>query len=483
MNSLVSALDVVGLAPELLLCGAGVVILLLEAFLPWTRRATIPLAVLSTIAAGGFAWWSQARAPGEVFQGLLEWSPVTLFLAQVVLISALLCLLASGSYLRREGLEGGEYPALLLWSASGALLLLRSTDLLTIFLALELMSICLYALAGYHRRSGLSLEAAVKYFLMGAFVSSFLLLGIALVWGETGSTSLLGIAGALEAGKGAPKVLTLGFLLILVSFGFKMSLVPFHAWAPDVYQGAPSPFVAFLAVAPKAASALVLIRVLDTLGAGAFTDKWPQLIALLAVLSMLTGNLLALAQKDIKRMLAYSGIAHMGYLLIPLVALDQASMPPVLTYLLAYALMTGGAFVVVTLLFARPGEQHLISELSGWGYRYPFLAFCLTICLLSLAGIPPTLGFLGKYLVFAYAIQSGQLTLALVGIAAALIGVFYYLRVIYVLYMKPEVMEPEGLVLDLPGRTAAFLAAAGTLVLGIFPGPLLDWLRQMIEGL
>jgi len=315
---------------------------------------------------------------------------------------------------------------------------------------------------------------------MGAFVSSFVLLGIALLYGETGTTRLAGVADALAGGGGAGVVVVLGFLLLVCGFAFKMSLIPFHAWAPDTYQGAPSPFVAFLSVAPKAASALVLVRVLTAAGTAQVGDKWPQLIAVLSVLSMVGGNLLALVQKDIKRMLAYSGIAHMGYLLIPLVTVGPDSLPPMIVYLLAYALMNAGAFAVVALLFARPGEQHLISELSGWGYRFPFLGVCLTVSMLALAGIPPTLGFLGKYLVFAHAIQHGHLALALVGIAASLVGAVYYLRVVYVLYMKPEVQEPSGLLLDVWGRLAVLAAAAGTLVLGVWPSALLDWLERAV---
>jgi NADH-quinone oxidoreductase subunit N len=323
-------------------------------------------------------------------------------------------------------------------------------------------------------------EAGVKYFLMGAFVSAFVLLGVALLYGETGTTRLRGIAEALAGGSGSSVVVTLGFLLLICGFGFKMAVVPFHAWSPDTYQGAPSPFVAFLSVAPKAASALVLVRLLGTVASAQVGHNWSQLIALLAVLSMVGGNLLALVQKDLKRMLAYSGIAHMGYLLIPLVSVGHDALPPVLVYLLAYALMNAGAFAVVALLFARAGEQHLIAELSGWGYRFPFLGLCLTVSMLSLAGIPPTLGFVGKYLVFFHAIQHGHVTLALVGIAASLVGAVYYLRVVYVLYMKPEVQAPGPLLIDFWGRLAVLAAAAGTLVLGVWPGGLLDWLARAI---
>jgi NADH-quinone oxidoreductase subunit N len=276
-----------------------------------------------------------------------------------------------------------------------------------------------------------------------------------------------------------PLLATLGFLLLVAGFGFKMSLVPFHAWSPDAYQGAPSPFVAFLSVAPKVASALVLYRLLGAViqsGAGGVTAKWSTVVAILSVLSMVAGNLLALVQRDIKRMLAYSGIAHMGYLLLALVTLDRASLMPMLVYLLAYALMNAGCFAVVAMLYSRPGEQHLISDLGGWGYRYPLLGGCLAVCMLSLGGIPPTLGFFGKYVVFLKAVGDGHVGLAVTGVLASLVGVFYYLRVVYFLYMKPETRQPEGLLIDVWGRAAAVLAALGTLALGIWPTGLLQWL-------
>jgi NADH-quinone oxidoreductase subunit N len=474
--------DVWSLLPEMVLAGSAVVILLLDAIAPVLRRIWVPLAALvaATVAVAlPLSGWSA----GSSFGGFLEWTPVTLVLTEIVLLSTVLTLLASQSYLRRERLLGGEYPALLLWCAAGLLLLVRANELLTLFLALELLSFCLYALAAYHRRLAFSTEAGLKYFLMGAFVASFVLLGIALLYGETGSTRLPQIAESLALGGGSTVIVTLAFLLLICGFGFKMSLVPFHAWSPDTYQGAPSPFVAFLSVAPKAASALVLVRLLATVSTARLGgDGWSDLMALLAVLSMLVGNLLALVQKDIKRMLAYSGIAHMGYLLIPLVSVGRDALTPVLAYLLAYALMNAGAFAVVSLLYARPGEQHLLSELSGWGHRFPLLGVGLTVCMLSLAGIPPTLGFLGKYLVFLHAVQHGHLALALVGIAASLVGAVYYLRVVYVLYMKPEVQEPSGLLLDGWGRLAVLLATAGTLLLGIVPSGLLEWLDRATGG-
>ena len=476
--------DLISLLPEMILCGAGIVILLLEAVAPRLRRSFTLLAVISVAAAAWGASVAWRMAPGDsslTWRGLLETSGATYALSLTILLATGLCLLASQGYLRREGILAGEYHALLLWCAAGLLLMLRGTELLTIFLALELFSFCLYTLAAFHRRIAVAGEAAIKYFLMGAFVSSFVLYGIALLYGATGSTRLVEIGPALAGARGVPVGASLGLLLLVAGFAFKMSVVPFHAWSPDTYQGAPTPFVAFLSVAPKVASALVLYRLLDAIVAGGVAeaiDKWTVVIAALAVLSMLVGNLLALAQRDVKRMLAYSGIAHMGYLLLALVVMDRGSLMPVIVYLLAYVLMNAGAFTVVAMLYGRPGEQHLISDLAGQGYRYPLLSACLAICMLSLGGIPPTMGFFGKYLVFLDAVGDGLVGLAVLGVLASLVGVFYYLRVIYYLYMKAEERQPEGLLLDVWGRTAAVVAALGTLALGIWPWGLVSWLLE-----
>jgi NADH-quinone oxidoreductase subunit N len=468
------------LLPEIVLCGGGVVLLLADAVAPATRRAFTALAVLTAgIAAWGVYWITPEGTftdAARTFTGLLETSPLTAAFSYGVLLATGLCLLASQGYLRREKILTGEYHALLLWCAAALLLMLRATELLTIFLALETLSLCLYCLAAFHRGISLAGEAAIKYFLMGAFVSAFVLYGIALVYGATGSTRLDAIGSSLAAAPSMPVLASLGFLLLVAGFGFKMSVVPFHAWSPDAYQGAPSPFVAFLSVAPKVASALVLYRLLDAVVQGG-AAKWSSVVAALAVLSMVVGNLLALVQRDVKRMLAYSGVAHMGYLLLALVTLDRASLMPVAVYLVAYALMNAGAFAVVAMLYSRPGEQHLISDLAGWGYRYPLLGGCLAVCLLSLGGIPPTAGFLGKYVVFLNAVGDGHVGLAVVGVVASLVGVFYYLRVVYFLYMKPETRQPDGLLIDVWGRAAAVLAALGTLALGLWPTDLLQWLN------
>jgi NADH-quinone oxidoreductase subunit N len=470
--------DLVSLLPELILCGGGVLILLLDAVAPGLRRAwtAAALAVTAAAAWGAASAWT-AIGSIRTCNGMLETGPITVAFSLIVLLATALCLLASDSYLRRERILGGEYHALLLWCAAGMLLMLRATEVLTIFLSLELLSISLYSLAAYHRRVSVAVEAAIKYFLMGAFVSAFVLFGIALLYGATGGTRLDEIGRAFAGGHGTA-LASCGLLLVVCGFGFKMALAPFHAWSPDTYQGAPSPFVAFLSVAPKVASALVLFRLLEVAAQGPSltASRWVNVVGILSALSIVVGNLLALAQTDIKRMLAYSGVAHMGYLLLALVTFDRASLAPVLVYLLAYVLMNAGAFTVVSLLYSRPGARHEIEELAGWGYRFPLLGGCLAICMLSLGGIPPTLGFLGKYLVFQQAVAAGHVHLAVLGVAASLVGVFYYLRVVYVLYMRPERRQPEGLLIDGWGRAAAVIAALATLVLGLWPADLLQWL-------
>ncbi len=476
--------DLISLLPEIILCGGGVLILLADAIAPALRRAWTVVSLLVTALAGWgacSAWLTlaggadNASAVFKSCNGMLETSRITFAFTLIVLLATALCLLASDNYLRRERIMGGEYYALLLWCATGMLLMLRATELLTLFLSLELLSLSLYALAAYNRRVSVAVEAAIKYFLMGAFVSAFVLLGIALLYGATGSTRLDVIERAFTAGQVTVPA-TLGLLLLVCGFGFKMSLAPFHAWSPDTYQGAPSPFVAFLSVAPKVASALVLFRLLELAAQGTTASRWENIIGVLSALSMLVGNFLALAQTDLKRMLAYSGVAHMGYLLLALVTFDRASLAPVAVYLLAYTLMNAGAFAAVSLLYSRPGSRHEIEELAGWGYRYPLIAGCLAICMLSLGGIPPTLGFLGKYLVFQQAVAAGHIHLAVLGVLASLVGVFYYLRVVYVLYMRAERRQPEGLLIDGWGRAAVVIAALVTLVLGLWPSDLLQWL-------
>ena len=473
---LVPSADLATLSRELILIGAGVLILLLDAFIPSSRRVAHLLALAGVVVAALIP--TSVVPPSTSFANLLVNDGLTTLLSLVVLLVTFLAILASQAYLRRERLWPAEYYTLLLWCAAGTMLMMRATDLLLVFVALETFSICLYALAGYNRKNPLSTESAIKYFLMGALASAFILYGIAILYGESGSTRFDEIALGIHYAGGLTPAAVLGLVLLIGGFCFKLSIVPFHAWAPDAYQGAPSPFVAFFSVAPKVASIVVLVRVLEI---GLYLEdgaRWQSLMGVLAALSMVFGTFVALAQRDIKRMLAYSGIVHMGYLLIPLAGWHPGAWRTVVVYLLAYALMNGGAFAMIAALYARADKPHNIDELAGWGYRFPGISVALAICMLSLGGIPPTLGFEAKYLVFVEAFRAGNLWLALLGVFTSLVGIFYYLRVVYVLFMKTETTEPQ-VRMDNGTRLAALIAAGAVLALGMFP----SWIFEAIERL
>jgi NADH-quinone oxidoreductase subunit N len=353
----------------------------------------------------------------------------------------------------------------------------RGLDLLVIFLGLETFSLCFYILAAYFKRSEASSEAGLKYFLTGAFASSFTLFGIALVFGATGTIAIDGFAApgaaaGTAAGTAPGPLLAAGLVFLLAGFGFKIALAPFHSWAPDVYAGMPTPAVAFLSVAPKGAALVVLFRVLSAVFDGVLPDRYRASLAALAVLSMVIGNLVALAQQDIKRLLAYSGIAHMGYVAIALAVFGRDAFSAVLVYLFAYALTNIGAFACVAALYRDESQSHRIGMLSGMGTRAPLASGVLALCMISLGGIPATAGFVGKFFVFKSAIESGLVWLAVVGVANSLVSLGYYLRVVYVLYMR-EPVEPEApLPLAAESRLALLLCGLGVLGIGLFPGRL-----------
>lgn len=464
--------DVVAVFPEILLLATGIFVLLLDAVTARLRVIYSTLGLLGIAAA-----WVQLvqLPPGTAWGGTVDSSPLALVFSQLILAATLLTLLAAPSSLRPDRLEGGEFPALVLWGAAGISIAARATDLVLLFVALEVFSVALYGLAAFNRKRDSSLEAGLKYFIMGAFISAFVLYGIALLYGETGSTTLAGIGEAVVMGRGGPGLLLLGALLVFVGFGFKLTWVPFHAWAPDVYQGAPTASVVFLAVAPKIAAAVVIVRWAQLLGGSPLAQNSSTLLAFFAVASMVAGTLFALVQRDLKRMLAYSGIAHMGYLAIPLVSTTSATWQPVFVYLFAYLLMNFAAFALVGHLAQDREGGSPLTALAGMGFRAPALSAALTVSMLSLAGIPPTFGFIGKYLVFLDAVENGRLDLALVGVATSLVGAAFYLRVIYFLYMKPE-LEPSLLPPVRWGAVfAIFLAVAATAILGIWPQPALAW--------
>ena len=458
--------------PELVLVLAGGVLVLADAFAPALRPRFGVLAGLSAVLALILRWVEPL--PGAVWTGALVMDPLARFVDTYILAALLLVAVMADPYLSRTKARYGEFYGLLLWSAAGAMVLAKADHLLVVFIGLELLSISLYVLNAFHRNSGISLEAGWKYLVVGAFASAFLLFGIALLFGATGTFSLGAIA-HLAAGQPltASPLLLVALAFILTGFGFKLALVPFHAWAPDVYQGSPTPVTAFLSVVPKGAMLVVLARTVASVAPQSLTPRWLPLLAVIAVASQTLGNLVAIAQRDVKRMLAYSGIAHMGYALVGIVAFGPDGLTGVLVYLAAYTFMNIAAFAVVSAFSENEEEPHLITDLAGQGWQRPFLSFALAISMFSLAGIPPTVGFVAKFLVFRAAVNDHMVWLAVVGVLNSLVSVFFYVRVVYSLYMKPLPRRAPTYSEPWAVRIVAGVSALAMVVLGLVPGWLL----------
>jgi NADH-quinone oxidoreductase subunit N len=406
-----------------------------------------------------------------------------LFFTLLFCLTTVLTLLMSMSYLEHTEIRTGDFYSLVMFATVGMMLMATATDLLVIFLGLEVMSISAYALAGIARGQVRSNEAAMKYFLLGAFATGFLLFGIALVFGATGSMTLPAIAGKVAQIGGQEKVLlTAGIALLLVGFGFKMAAVPFHAWAPDVYEGSPTTVTGFMAVGIKAATFAAFTRIfLHTLGS--LHGDWSGALWVLAALTMTVGNVIALMQSNIKRMLAYSSIAHGGYLLVGVVGAGPEGGSAILFYLISYAFMTLGAFAVVVAV-GRAGEPNeLLDDYAGIAFRSPFLGVAMSVFMLSLAGIPPLGGFIGKFYVFSAAVQSGYVGLAVIGVLNSVVSVYYYVGVLVRMYMTegPTEVTPTS---RRPYLFVALVATlAGTVLIGLFPAPLLELARASFASL
>ncbi|MGH7691842.1 MAG: NADH-quinone oxidoreductase subunit N [Candidatus Dormibacteria bacterium] len=486
--------DLVGILP-LIVVGAGVVAVLLADLL--VRRPGHPvlpaLSALILVAGIGvvIGQWVANPVHSLVFDGAFTDDRFALFSDFVVLATALAVVLLSPGYLRRRGLEEGEYYILLLASVTGMLVLDGATNLIVIFLGIELLSIPLYVLAGFARGEHKPQEAALKYLLLGGFASGFLVYGMALLYGETGSTMLTGIHAALTRsvlhGPIDPMALA-GLALLAVGLLFKASAAPFHWWTPDVYQGSPVLVTTFMSVATKVAAFTVLLRLFSATFAP-YRSEWEIPIALVAIISMVYGNVVAIAQSSVKRLLAYSGIAQAGYVLIGVALGRPDGTQASLYYLAIYAFMNTGAFAVVTILSRRGEDCDSYAELGGLGRRQPVLAALMAVFMLSLAGFPLTAGFFGKLFLFAAAIHDGQLPLAIWGVLTSVVSLFYYLRVILVMYTSAPApgttSDAAGVLLQgasggegkLAGASplsqvglgVISLAAAGTVVLGVFP--------------
>ncbi len=464
------------IAPELSLLIAVAMVLVLD--LVMRRKAPTLLlegAALAGLAAAFlFTWTGWQDAGSTAFGGRLVSDGLALFLRALMILVGAATVISSSSYLLREKLEHAEYLTLTLFSVTGMMLLVSATELVTLFLGLEILSMALYVLAGFHRDEDRSVEAALKYFLLGAFASAILLLGMALLWGSAGTLHLSGLREAFAAGDLLhPPLAQAGFWLVVVGLVFKISLAPFHFWAADVYEGSPAPVAGFMATGTKAAAFGALARFL-ILGFGESRADWVPVLVVLAVLTMGVGNFMAIAQANIKRMLAFSSVAHAGYILLALVAGTEHSLRGLLVYLAAYSLMTLGAFTVVSIAGGRGEERQSIYEYAGLGKRDPWLAAYLAVFLFSLAGIPPTVGFIGKFLIFSELVRGGFVGLTIVAVLFSLVSAYYYLRVIYLLYMREPLDEPSPV--GLPRGAGILLAVLLVLVilLGILPSGLMD---------
>jgi NADH-quinone oxidoreductase subunit N len=468
----VSAVDLATILPELVLVLVGSALVLADAFAPGMRSRFGAFTALGAAAALALRWIEPL--PGPVWSGALVVDPLARFVDTYILVALILVAAMAGPYLARTGARFGEFYGMLMWSAVGAMVLAKADHFLAVFVGLELLSISLYVLNAFHRDSGVSLEAGWKYLVVGAFASALLLFGIALMYGATGTFSLRAIARFVAAKPLPDQPLILAAMaLILAGFGFKLALVPFHAWAPDVYQGAPTPVTAFLSVVPKGAAIIVLARVVANVLPQVITPRWVPLLAVVAVASQTLGNLVAIAQRDLKRMLAYSGIAHMGYALVGVVAFGLDGLTGVLVYLAAYTFMNIAAFAVVSAFSESEDEPHLITDLAGQGWEKPVLSFVLAVAMFSLAGIPPTVGFVAKFLVFRAAVNEHLVWLAVVGVINSLVSVFFYLRVVYYLYMKPLPRRAPTYSEPWPVRIVGGVCALAMVVLGVAPAWLL----------
>jgi NADH-quinone oxidoreductase subunit N len=473
------SLNLVPIFPELVLAGVGMLILLADAARPTRdQRVLAGATMLGILGAGVFVirhWAVPAADELTVLGGMVAVDRYALFFRLVILASAALAVLLSAHYLARTGEGRGEYYALLLFATSGMTLLAAAADLIVVFLALEILSLSLYVMAGFSWHRITSQEASMKYFLLGAFSSAFFLYGIAIAYGATGTTSIGGIARALEGGLGGLALPLVAAALLAVGFGFKVAAVPFHMWTPDVYQGAPTPVTGFMAAGTKVAGFAALIRVAEVALGPVGWELRVALVALSAV-TMVVGSILAIAQDDVKRLLAYSSIAHAGFVLVGVAAGNQSGISGAMFYLAAYAAMILGAFGVV-MLVSRTGEERTsLRSYRGLGRRNPLLGAFLTLFLLSLAGIPPTAGFMAKFLVFGAAVEAGLEGLVIVAVLASVVAAFFYLRVIVLTYMEEPEDEVAVRTAPAPSGTLA-VAALATLVLGVFPALILDPLQ------
>jgi NADH-quinone oxidoreductase subunit N len=471
--------NVVALLPEYILTIAGILIMLIESVLkPGASRKPLGwLAILGTTVAGFISWYQLRLGPLSAFSGTVQVDPFSIFFHLLIGAIVVATLLGSLDYFDGHASHAGEYYALVLFGAVGMMFMTCSVELLMVFIGLEISSISTYIMAGFRKTQASASEASIKYFLLGSFATAFFLYGIALAFGATGSTTIAAIAAGLFT-TATPRMAILALGLMIVGLGFKVSAAPFHVWTPDVYQGAPAPVVGLMSTAPKAAAFAVLLRItFSGFPPPTLNHRWPALMWALAALSMTIGNLGALKQTDVKRMLAYSSIAHAGYLLVAFTALPSNGIASACFYTAAYAAMNVGAFAVITQVGGYKETLRTVDDYQGLATRRPVLAALLAFFLLSLIGIPFTGGFFGKFYVFSAALVAGHVWLAVLGLINSGVACFYYLRLLSSVYSKPAetavASSNDFAPVSLPAGIGLAFTAAATLALGIWPGHVL----------
>jgi NADH-quinone oxidoreductase subunit N len=486
--------DIYAVLPELIVVAAACLVLVLDPITPASRKDGLAWLSLGALVLCFGLTASQMGVRTAAFSDLVIIDPYASFWKLLLYAVTGLTILMSLAYLKAERINLAEYYGFLLLALSGMMVMVSAADLLTIYLGTELMSLSLYVLAGFKRTEGRSLEASAKYFVLGAFSSGILLYGISLLFGIAGSTRLSAIAAAVHARGLDDPGLLIAMILLVVGFGFKIAAVPFHMWTPDVYEGSPTSVTAFMAVASKAASFGAFMRVFLE-GLGGLKANWYALFLVVCVATLLLGNVVAIVQTNIKRMLAYSSIAHAGYALIGVVVAGQAEadsavrsfgQASVLLYLAVYAFMTLGAFAVVAMLRKGGLEGEEIEDFTGLAKRQPVAAFLMLVFMVSLAGIPPTAGFIGKLYLFLAAVKAGLAWLAVVGLLFAAVSAYYYLRVVMVMYMREPVvagvLEPR--LAASPVLTVVLACAlGGVILLGLYPDPLVSITSQAVLAL
>lgn len=474
--------DLYQILPLIVLWGAACVILMGDVLL-WKRNRGIT-AFLS-LASCIVAMWLvlQRMVAGDnidAFHGTISNDPLALITTIALLVTASLSILLAWPYLKNRGMNHGEYYVLLLLSVTGAMLMASANDLIILFIGLEILSFGLYILAGFSRTQAKSQESSLKYFLLGAFSSAFLLYGIAMIYGGTGSINLIDIASQIKGAIAPNPMLMIGIALLLVGLGFKAAVVPFHQWTPDVYEGAPTSVTAYMAGAAKIGAFAAILRIFNTLMP--FHEYWVPAIYIMAILTMVFGNLLAITQTNVKRMLAYSSIAHAGYLLVAVASMvtsntlahDQA-IEGALFYLFAYVFMTLGAFGVLVYLSNQDKDYQTFEDLRGLARRHPFPAYLMMFFMLSLGGIPPTMGFVGKWLIFIAAFHTGHVSLAIVMALVSVAAVYYYLKVVWMMCFEAPTKEPSEIPANgFPALLSVTLCAFATVIFGVLPDMMIN---------